>query len=230
MDPLAPLREVARALGSLVDDVVFLGGAVAPLLLSDPGATPIRPTDDVDVVVDVQSRPTYDRLQSRLRALGFEPDRDGPICRFLYSGLVVDVMPTDPDIVGFSNRWYPYAMESARWIPLSNDLTIRVVSPVAFVATKMEAFRSPERKHAGDVLASHDLEDVIAVLDGHDGFADEFAAAPEAVQAYLRDAFTELTADPVFTASLEGLLPPGPTRTPRARRLLDLLAALSARP
>lgn len=54
MIPASPavqwIRTVAIRLDDLVDDVVFLGGATLAFLISDPGAIPVRPTKDVDVV------------------------------------------------------------------------------------------------------------------------------------------------------------------------------------
>jgi len=52
----AQLAHVAKRLGPLCERVVFVGGATLELLVSDPGAAPIRPTDDVDVVVRAGSR------------------------------------------------------------------------------------------------------------------------------------------------------------------------------
>lgn len=47
------LRTVAERLGPLRDRVVFLGGAAAGLLITDPAAETVRPTDDVDVIIEV---------------------------------------------------------------------------------------------------------------------------------------------------------------------------------
>ena len=44
-------------------------------------------------------------------------------------------------------------------------LRIRVVTAPYFVATKLEAFRGRGR---GDYISSHDLEDLLAVIDGRD--------------------------------------------------------------
>ena len=49
------LTGVAKALGALTDEVVFVGGAVVGLLLTDPAAPRPRPTKDVDVIVEVAS-------------------------------------------------------------------------------------------------------------------------------------------------------------------------------
>lgn len=52
-DPNLPdLRRIAEALGELREQVVFVGGAVAGLLVTDPLANSVRATRDVDVVVN----------------------------------------------------------------------------------------------------------------------------------------------------------------------------------
>jgi hypothetical protein len=107
--------EVARALAplGLLDDVVFVGGAAVPLLLSDPAALPARVTADVDIVVDVVGRARFYDIEARLREAGHAPDPTGPICRWGVAGVPVDLMPTDPSILGFSNRWYPALVGTA---------------------------------------------------------------------------------------------------------------------
>ncbi len=44
------IRRVAVALGELAGEVVFIGGAIAPLLQDDPPFEEARPTRDVDAV------------------------------------------------------------------------------------------------------------------------------------------------------------------------------------
>jgi hypothetical protein len=118
------LRIVAERLGELREEVVFLGGATVGLLISNPVVTDIRATKDVDVIVQVGSRGSYATLQERLRAKGFQEDTEegAPICRWIIEGIKVDVMPTDEEIIGFSNRWYEPAMATAREVPLADDL------------------------------------------------------------------------------------------------------------
>jgi len=105
---VALLRRVAERLGALREEVVFLGGASAQLLITDPAAGPVRGTVDVDVVIEVASRSAYRHIQRRLRQAGFKQDQrpDAPLCRWLVDRIAVDVMPTDGSILGFSNRWY----------------------------------------------------------------------------------------------------------------------------
>ena len=75
----------------------------------------------------------------------------------------LDVMPVSEMVLGFSNRWYESAMREAVAVQLEKGLEIRLVSPAHFVATKLEAF---EDRGRGDYLESHDLEDVLSVVDG----------------------------------------------------------------
>lgn len=65
-------------------------------------------------------------------------------------------------MLGFSNRWYPTAIETAQTLSIAGH-DVRVVTPALFVATKLEAFHGRGRD---DIFASHDLEDIIAVVDG----------------------------------------------------------------
>jgi hypothetical protein len=77
------LLEVAAAhLGALVSEVVFVGGATIELWITDEAAPEVRPTVDVDVVVDVATRSQLARFEQRLRAIGFREDQSsGVICR-----------------------------------------------------------------------------------------------------------------------------------------------------
>ena len=229
MDQFQSLSDVAAALGDLRHEVVFVGGAVAPLLVTDPGSVSIRPTDDIDLAVELTSRRAFSDLEDALRARGFRNDaREGaPICRWLYRGVPVDVMPTDPEILGFSNRWYPYALETAAWSALPRGGQARIATAVAFAATKIEAFRSPSRRHVGDYVVSHDMEDLITVLDGRPEIDEEISHAREDVRAYLAAAFAGFLKEPAFLESLEGHLDPGPTRVVRARMLIERLGSLA---
>ena len=102
-------------LGSLRDQMVFLGGCATGLLITDPAAPPVRATTDVDVIVEVASLTEYRRITASLRELQFSEDRSqqAPICRWAGHGVLLDVMPTNPDILGFSSEWYERAFAGA---------------------------------------------------------------------------------------------------------------------
>ena len=205
-DPNLPyLRKVAEALGDLREQMVFIGGAVAGLLVTDPLADSVRATRDVDAEVSA-NRALFHRIEASVATRGFARDVSSDvICRWVHkaSGVLFDLMPVQPDVLGFSNRWYPYAVETAVPVDLGNGVTIRLVSAVAFVATKLEAFAG---RGGGDFLSSHDLEDVLNIVDGREELASEMAAAPADVRQAVAAAFGPLLASPDFANVLPGLL------------------------
>jgi hypothetical protein len=116
-DPNRELFEsVVRLLAPILDELVFVGGCTTGILVTDPAAGGIRPTKDVDAIVDVTSYAQYAALSDRLRALGLVEDtaEGAPLCRWRQAGVIVDVMPIDEGVLGFSNRWYPMAINTAQ--------------------------------------------------------------------------------------------------------------------
>lgn len=81
MSSIDALLLVASRLGPIVDDVVFVGGAVVGLLLTDPAAPAARITRDVDLIVEVINRSDYTRLEEELRARGFTEDLEDGVIR-----------------------------------------------------------------------------------------------------------------------------------------------------
>ncbi len=212
--------DAALLLGDLADEVAFVGGASVALLLTDPAAPDVRPTLDVDVIVEAATRAAYYRVAGRLRARGFAED---VVCRWRHGALVLDVMPTDDAILGFSNRWYADALRHA--VSMTVDgVTLRVASPAYFLATKLEAFRG---RGNGDYLTSHDMEDLVAVLDGRPDIADEVQAADAAVRDYLAAAFAALLVDEDFLDALPGYLPPDPASQGRVPLLMQRMRAIA---
>lgn len=203
---LDQLRLAAIELAPLLDRLVFLGGCTTGLFITDPAAADIRPTKDVDVIVDVAGRVEYQELEARLREMGFgQPmEEDDPICRWRKETVVVDVMPTDPAILGFGNRWYPEAIATAQNLQLGKGLEISVVTPPMFVATKIEAFKG---RGNGDFYGSQDVEDIIAVIDGRKELVEELAQSGKDVREFVREHFTRYVGIPDFRNALPGFIP-----------------------
>lgn len=186
--------------------MVFVGGCAVDLLITDPAGPMARPTRDVDAIVATTTRAQYYGVADRLRGRGFAEDSGGEvICRWHHAetGLQLDLMPTDPTVLGFSNPWYGHAMASGQPHTLEPGTSIRLISAPAFIATKLAAFRDRGRS---DWLASHDLEDILVVVDGRDSLVEELALADEAVRDYVAQQLTELLAEPGFVDSLPGLI------------------------
>jgi hypothetical protein len=68
------MRIVATRLQAADVPFAFVGGAVVCVLVDDPTLTEIRPTKDVDVIVEILTRVDYYALEERLRAAGFQHD------------------------------------------------------------------------------------------------------------------------------------------------------------
>lgn len=193
----AMLQRVADALGpQLLRDVAFVGGCTTGLLITDAvSREAVRFTDDVDLIVHVLGLGSWYQLQRQLAARGFRssPD-DDVICRTrLRDGhaneLVVDFMPDDAAILGFSNRWYADALRDADDHALPGGTVIRVVAPAHFVGTKLEAFRG---RGNNDPLASSDVEDILNVVDGRESLVDEVGHAAAALRADIAAGIGEL--------------------------------------
>ncbi len=206
-DPNRPrLAAIASALGgALCERLVFVGGSVAGLLLDDPAAGEVRATIDVDAIVQARLG-AFHAVEEQVAQRGFVRDVDsGVICRWRHrdSGIVFDLMPVDDDVLGFSNRWYPHAMQTAELHDLGDGLRIRSIAAPVFVATKLEAFATRGR---GDVLASHDLEDILNVVEGRPGLGEELRASDPALRAAVQAQFHALLARADFTENLAGLV------------------------
>lgn len=180
------LEIVADALKNVLDEVTFLGGCTTVLLVDGAALGGVRQTQDVDIIVDVATYYEYHKFSNRLRKIGFLEDQAGPICRWKKKNgeteIKLDVMPDSEEILGFSNRWYSDAMENSEIKALPSGVKIRVVSSGYFLATKFEAFLG---RGNGDYAASHDLEDIVFVLENRTDLVKELFAYPNELKDYL---------------------------------------------
>ncbi|MEZ4299013.1 MAG: nucleotidyl transferase AbiEii/AbiGii toxin family protein [Polyangiaceae bacterium] len=230
-EQLASLRHVARSLGDLRDDFVFVGGMIRGLLLTDAGASSPRHTDDVDLVVKVASTNEYQTtLRKRLRERGFREDerKNAPICRWILDSVTVDVMPTKGNVLGFSNPWYPQALRTAMTIDLPPDsdgaVAIRVISPPLFCATKLVAFES---RGGGDLLHT-DLEDFVTLVDGRSELVREMDAEKPDLRKFVGEKVRSLLRrglDDELASHLEGDSA-SQARLPYVRTALERIARI----
>jgi Nucleotidyl transferase AbiEii toxin, Type IV TA system len=223
------LETAAGALGPILDEVVFLGGASIHLWLSDPAAPPTRATDDVDVISAITTRTGYYRLAKRLRTRGFiEASDSNIICRWRHqeTGLLLDVMPQEPAVLGFSNPWYQHAIETAIDRQLPSGTGIRAATPPSIIATKLVAWRG---RGKGDMLASLDLHDILVLIDGRPELPSEIAAEPEAIRTYIAQELGVLREDRYFLylieSALHGYGQLAPFRVPYVQAHIDKLTS-----
>ncbi|MEQ8409379.1 MAG: nucleotidyl transferase AbiEii/AbiGii toxin family protein [Gammaproteobacteria bacterium] len=206
---LALLEVVAQSLEELLSEVTFVGGCTTILLVDTAAFGGVRQTDDVDVIVDIATRLEYEHLSQKLRSKGFTESRDGPTCRWVIKDrdiqIKLDVMPNSETILGYTNRWYVHAMENADTHILPSELEIAVVSPGYFLATKFEAFLG---RGNGDYAGSHDLEDIVFVLENRSDLMRELVGYPDDVKQYLGTQARAILNDD-FLNVLPGLTTPG---------------------
>lgn len=201
------LERGAAALGDLVDQVAFVGGATIVLWITDPGAPAPRPTKDVDVVIEVTTPNAFHDFQARLRARGFREDIDsGVICRWRYNeggDLILDAMPSAGQLLGFENPWQTAAMPHAALHTLPSGAKIRAITPPYVVATKLAAFVGRGR---GDHLGSRDLEDIIVLIDGRAELIAEVAEADNGVRAFIATEVADLLSQARFVDAIFAFL------------------------
>lgn len=202
------LQTVANGLGELKNDMVFVGGAVAELYASDPAASDIRPTLDVDCVIGISTRLEFYRLEENLRARGFANDTSSgaPICRWIYKDIKVDVMPTDENILGFSNKWYVEGIENEIQKILPDGTEIFIFPPEYYVATKFEAHKG---RGGNDLRQSHDFEDIIYILYNCPDLLKDISFANASVKAYLKIEFKSFLQNKGLVEGIESALPYG---------------------
>jgi len=228
-DPNRELFErVVRLLEPVLDELVFVGGCATGMMITDPAAAGIRPTRDVDAIVDVTSYEMYAALSKRLRAIGLKEDTTAgaPTGRWRHDEAIVDILPTERAVLGFSNSWYGPALASAARVSMAG-LQPRMVAPVYFLAAKLEAFHV--RGHA-DVVTSSDLEDLVLIVDGRPQLVAEIEQAERRVRQFIADDIRELMSNRRFTDSLADFLPhdrASQARRPLLERRLNAIAALS---
>ena len=203
------MKAAVAGLGPVSDQMVFLGGCATGLLIADPAAPSIRATRDVDVIVEIASLAAYYQLSELLREQGFSEDHaeQAPICRWTGHGVLLDVMPTNPDILGFGSEWYERAFTAAQAHDLPSGHTIRFISAPYFVITKLAAF---EWRGEEDHALSHDIEDFIAVIDGRTDVTQECQQVDAGARAHLARKIAALLANRTFVDSLPGHLPGDP--------------------
>jgi predicted nucleotidyltransferase len=219
---LERLRLTAEKLGHLTQQLVFVGGSAVPLLITDQAAPDARPTKDVDVVAKVVSRVEFYSLSAQLAKAGFVPKLgDEVICRFHNNDLILDVMPTEENVLGFQNKWFKSGFENSCVHHLSESCSINVITAPYFLCTKLEAYQE-RRKRDND---EKDLEDVIYIVDGRPELMEELLASPNDVSTFVSSNLEVIIKDGLLSR-LDWFLPQDSASVGRteivARRLTDI--------
>lgn len=187
------IKAVAYALDNLKEKVVFVGGATISLY-PDRQVFEVRPTDDVDVIIEIFSYFERAELEEKLRAIGFSHDiESGVVCRYKIEGIIVDIMPTNDPSIGFTNIWYPDGFKEAVNYVIDDRCSVKILSAPYFIATKLEAHKD---RGEGDGRTSQDFEDIVYVLENRKSIWEEMNNSEESLRNYLRAEFQNLLNNP----------------------------------
>lgn len=123
---ISRIKAVYNALEEISRRVLFVGGATVSLYADRPSSE-TRPTDDIDILIELLDYTGYAEIEQRLRQKGFVNDiNSGIICRYKVQGIIVDVMPTESSVLGFTNRWYPEGFVNPMEKDFDNDCVIKI--------------------------------------------------------------------------------------------------------
>ena len=202
------LQTVASGMRELLEKVAFVGGTVVELYPTNPAASEVRATLDVDCVIEIYSRTAYAELENTLRSKGFSNDisEGAPICRWIYKNITVDVMPDDPDIIGFSNKWYSDGIQNKIKKELPNGQDIFIFRPEYFLCTKFEAHRS---RGGNDLRQSRDFEDIVYLIENYPEITEDITRADKNVKAYLKQKCRILLENPNLSEGIDCALSSG---------------------
>ena len=200
------IKVVAAALGELNNRAVFVGGATIPFYLPEVYLPLVRPTEDIDVVMEIIGQHAGAINDNALRAKGFQHDtsKGAPICRWIYRNIKVDIMSTDASSVGFTNKWYKEGLNNTVEI-ISEPIAIKILSLPYFLATKITAFHDRGRN---DFMGSSDMEDIISILEvaNQDLLEKALPHVSQDLRSYLKKQFQELLDTSDFLDCLPGVV------------------------
>lgn len=219
------ILEVAKLLGKLSDRLVFAGGAVIGFWITDPGIPSLRITDDVDTISESVSRLDYANLSQQIESLGFRHRLDeNVVCRFFYEDkYILDVIPSDPSILGFGNEWLTKCVERDAWHllqPLPDYPKIKVITPPYLLASKFQAYLD---RGSGDPFRSHDLEDIFALINGRPEITTELQASETDLKEFINQTLNNLQTHRYFNEILEGHLANAQESVERAEIVIQRL-------
>ncbi len=200
------LKVVAIALQPIKNKIVFVGGAVVDLYTDDQSREEMRITDDIDIVVEVVNKGDYTKLEEQIRILGFRNDiTSNVICRYKFNDIIVDVMPNDESVLGFSNKWYKEGIQNSFEFEIDLEASIYLFSVSYFIASKLEALKS--ERHGADYRFNSDFEDVVYIFNNCTTIESDILQANESVKVYIKLELEKLlkrrNIEEEITASLE---------------------------
>lgn len=100
------VEKVAFSLEELNKDVVYVGGAVVSLYVTDEGAEQPRPTKDIDISVQVSTYSQMEELREKLASKKIYPAPSEKVMfRYSYQDILIDFIPIEETPLGPNNSW-----------------------------------------------------------------------------------------------------------------------------
>ena len=221
---ISRIEKVAKGLGSINEEVVYVGGSVAEFYVIDSAKSDVRQTMDVDCVTHLKSYRELTSLEERLRSCGFQNDTTpgAPICRWVYDNEIVDIMPDDAKVIGFTNRWYHDAISHKQEMHLSNGIRIWIFSLPYYIATKIEAVNG---RGGTDWRWSHDFEDLVYIFNYNKNIVEELQKADDDLKEFFKKEFAKMLKRTNIREEIECKLPYGEEN--RVDYIIEMIKKLS---
>ena len=189
---LKVVEKVALSLEELNEQVIYVGGAVVALYVTDEGAEQPRPTKDIDISVQISTYSQMDELREILASKKIYPAPSEKVMyRYSYEDILIDFIPFEETPLGPTNSWLKPGFEKAYPIKIG-EIEIKILPVSLFLATKWEAFKS----RGSDPRTSHDFEDIIYIIDNNKEVVEDVQNANKDVQEYLKEMSNEILNHP----------------------------------
>jgi len=186
------IKKIARALGELNEQVIYVGGATVGLYINDPAADDVRPTKDVDISLSIATIAELEKIRVELTRRKFtQTAEDNVICRFRYEDVKIDVMNTKSIGWAPANPWFAPGFALKEKIKIEEQM-IQILPLPYFLASKFAAYNS---RGKNEPRTSHDFEDIIYVIENRTDIAEHIIAAPEDVKPFLLKEFESILKD-----------------------------------
>ena len=196
---LEVVEKVALALGEINDEVIYVGGAIVSLYVTDEAAEQPRPTMDIDISVQISSYSQMDQFRKRLAKKSIFPASSETVMyRFKYQEILIDFIPVEDTPLGPTNSWMKPGFKKAFPVRIGKT-NIKVLPSGYFLATKWEAFKN----RGNDLRMCHDFEDIIYILDNNSNIIDDIVNSDYDVKAFLKEMSDEILSHSSLTEIIE---------------------------
>lgn len=159
---IAMLQLVAESLGDMKKKVVFLGGTIIPFLLTRKVPLDLRPSRDVDFIVDFDSKEELYEFEDELWEQGFKRVSTGAVSKWKINDVSVDVLPAGP-VLDFNNKWCNEAMDHPRRANIGKGMVIDIMPAPCFLGVKLTGFY---RRGKDSYARSFDIYDLLVIMAG----------------------------------------------------------------